>query len=252
MRSYFGADFLISSVSEGGLQISAKILEYDLLKVMMAACTKLRPHAFIDVGANLGLYSCILMKNRLAPRAILFEPDRRNVTYLRANLLINDLAGENIQIHAVALGAATSTKRLTPGPASDIGRSTIASLAPGAYRHFEDKEGYDVKVRRFDDIAAMEGQTLAIKIDVEGYEREVIVGMNRTLRNNGGIVQIEVFDEHRNELVRAMQDLGYSLVWDFPDFPPNLVFCKQVPVRSGPGSVPRTEIMAPTLDPLRA
>ena len=34
-------------------------------------------------------------------------------------------------------------------------------------------------------------RTLAIKIDVERYERQVLAGMARTLRDNRGIVQIE-------------------------------------------------------------
>jgi hypothetical protein len=43
----------------------------------MRVCAELKPDIFIDVGANLGLYTCVMMKNRLASRAILFEPDRR-------------------------------------------------------------------------------------------------------------------------------------------------------------------------------
>ncbi len=54
---------------------------------------------------------------------------------------------------------------------------------------------------RFDDFVALTGQTLAIKIDVERYERKVLAGMARTLRDNRGIVQIEVL-EAREETVR--------------------------------------------------
>ena len=57
----------------------------------MRRCTELRPDVFIDVGANIGLYSCILLKNAYVPRAILFEPDHQNVVQLKANLLINGL-----------------------------------------------------------------------------------------------------------------------------------------------------------------
>jgi FkbM family methyltransferase len=39
---------------------------------------------------------------------------------------------------------------------------------------------------RFDDFVALTGQTLAIKIDVERYERKVLAGMARTLRDNRG------------------------------------------------------------------
>ena len=71
---YFGAEFLVRPANVGGLEISAKIAEHGELKNFMRSAAAIKPDIFIDVGANLGLYTCILMKNRLVPRAILFEP----------------------------------------------------------------------------------------------------------------------------------------------------------------------------------
>jgi hypothetical protein len=107
--SYFGADFLVRSANVGGLEISAKIGEYAELQNFVRSCAELKPDVFIDIGANLGLYSCVMMSNRFAPRAILFEPDCRNRVHLRANLLINGLLDANLEIHEVALGAAPGT-----------------------------------------------------------------------------------------------------------------------------------------------
>src|ERR1700756_3874175 len=103
---YFGAEFLVRSANVGGLEISAKIAEHGELKNFMRGAAAIKPDIFIDVGANLGLYTCILLKKRLVPRAILFEPDRRNRVHLGANLLINGLLNANLEIHPVALGAA--------------------------------------------------------------------------------------------------------------------------------------------------
>ena len=212
---YFDTDFLVNSINVGGLEISAKIGEYQELRHFIRACTELKPEVFIDIGANLGLYTCILMKKRLVPRAILFEPDRRNRIHLRANLLINNLLGADIEIHEVALGAERGTFRLTPGPERDIGLSQIVENAPSA-------EGYNVDVARFDDLVALSGRTLAIKIDIERYERKAIAGMARTLRDNRGIVQIEVLEAHE-ETVGLMSAAGFNLAWQYG---PNLVFRK--------------------------
>jgi FkbM family methyltransferase len=212
---YFGADFLISSANVGGLEISAKIGEYAEIKYFMQACAALKPDAFIDIGANLGLYTCILMRNGLVPRVIAFEPDRRNRVHLRANLLINDLLDKPIEIHEVALGAAPGRFRLVPGPERDIGLSQIVEQANVV-------EGYDVDVVRLDDIVALSGKTLAVKIDIERYERKALAGMARTLRDNRGIVQIEVL-EAREETVCMMAAAGYGLAYEVP---PNLVFRK--------------------------
>ena len=174
---YFGAEFLVRSANVGGLEISAKIAEHSELKNFMRGAAAIKPDIFIDVGANLGLYTCILLKNRLVPRAILFEPDRRNRVHLGANLLINGLLDANLEIHPVALGAEPGRFRLVPGPERDIGLSQIVETAA-------EDQGYDVEVVRFDDFVALTGQTLAIKIDVERYERKVLAGMGRTLRDN--------------------------------------------------------------------
>ncbi|HJY16990.1 MAG TPA: FkbM family methyltransferase, partial [Xanthobacteraceae bacterium] len=170
---YFGADFLVNSENVGGLEISAHIGEYRELQSFIRVCREIRPDVFIDIGANLGLYTCIVMKNGLAPRTILFEPDRRNRVHLRANFLINDLLTADIEINEVALGAAPGNFRLIPGPERDIGLSQIVENAAAG-------EGYDVEIVRLDDLAALSGLTLAIKIDIERYERKALAGMART------------------------------------------------------------------------
>jgi FkbM family methyltransferase len=212
---YFGADFLVSSHNVGGLEISAKIGEYEELKYFMQACAALKPDAFIDIGANLGLYTCILMKNGLVPRVIAFEPDRRNRIHLRANLLINDLLDKDIDIREVALGAAPGRFRLVPGPERDIGLSQIVEGA-------NVQAGYEVDIVRLDDVISLSGKTLAIKIDIERYERKALAGMARTLRDNRGFVQIEVL-EAREETVAMMADAGYAVAQEVA---PNLVFRK--------------------------
>jgi FkbM family methyltransferase len=217
---YFGADFLVNSVNVGGLEISAKIGEYSELVNLTTSCAALRPDVFIDIGANLGLYTCIMMKNRLAPRAILFEPDRRNRVHLRANLLINDLLDAEIAIHDVALGAAPGRFRLVPGPERDIGLSQIVENA--ADTQGTAGEGYEVEIARFDDLVALSGKTLAIKIDIERYERKALAGMARTLADNRGIVQVEVL-EAREEIVGLMAASGFNLT---DEFGRNLVFRK--------------------------
>src|SRR6185295_14070419 len=73
------------------------------LQHLMARCASLKPDLFIDVGANIGVYSCVLLKNGSVLRALLFEPDRENLVSLRANLLINGLTSQ-AEVHELALG----------------------------------------------------------------------------------------------------------------------------------------------------
>ena len=123
----------------------------------------------------------------------------------------------NLEIRPLALGAEAGRFRLVPGPERDIGLSQIVETAQDGQG-----QGYDVEVVRFDDFVALTGQSIAIKIDVERYERKLLAGMARTLRDNRGIVQIEVL-EAREETGALMTAAGFRLAQDFG---PNLVFRK--------------------------
>ena len=100
----------------------------------------------------------------------------------------------------MALGAKPGRVRLVPGPERDIGLSPIVE---GTFT----AEGYEVALVRFHDLVALKGRTLAIKIDLEHYEREVLAGMTRTLHDNRGMAQIEAL-EARDETVGLMAAAG--------------------------------------------
>ncbi len=209
---YRGADFLLSPGGIGTLEISANISEYPELENFMRRCGELKPELFIDIGANIGLYSCILLKNACVPRAILFEPDRRNLVQLKANLLINGLL-DLVDLYEVGVGDTPGRFHLVPGKI-DGGFSKIVDGAAAG------DNGYDVEVRRLDDVIALSARRLAIKIDVEHFECHVLAGMARILRQNWCLVQIEAF-ETREQVITMMAAAGYELV---KNFLPNFVF----------------------------
>jgi FkbM family methyltransferase len=212
ISQYRGADFLLRPNGIGTLEMSAKISEYPELTNFMRRCANLQPNVFIDIGANIGLYSCILLRNASVPRAILFEPDRLNLIHLRANLLINGVL-DLTEVHEVALGDAAGFHYLAPGKIDGGFSRIVASDAI-------DGAGSEVQVARLDDVVSLSGRRLAIKIDVEHYECIVLAGMMRTLRENRCVIQIEAF-ETRDQVISIMAAAGYDLV---ESFSPNFVF----------------------------
>ena len=209
IAKYMGAQFLLAPSGIGSLEISAGISEKPEILHFMSRCRDLRPDQFIDIGSNIGMYACILLENGCVPFATLFEPDRKNQSHLGANLLINGLL-QSADIRPVALGDINGSLCLLPGE-TDGGFSRIVSEPKN--------RAYEVAVRLLDDELDASGKALAIKIDVEGFEQRVLNGMQRTLRQNRCLVQIEAFEP--SGVFSFMDAAGYRLT---KDFLPNYVF----------------------------
>jgi len=209
---YLGADFLVRLDNAIGREIGFRSFERDRIENFIALCKAAAPELFLDVGANCGVYTCILLRNNIIPRAVAFEPDRDNASLLRENLALNELVAR-VDLRQAAVGSIAGHAILIPGPADNTGQSRIAVGAGG----------YAVEVLVLDDVVPATATTLAIKIDVEGFEREALAGMARLLRENRGIVQIETYD-HEPEVMAAMTAAGYALITNMrPDF----VFAKR-------------------------
>ena len=131
----------------------------------------LRPgDVFADVGANVGCYS--LLAAATGSRVLAFEPVPASRRELLRNIRLNGLEND-VKVFPCALGrSGLSTLRIT--------------LDCGAMNHIvetEHPDAIDVPSASCDEIMA-DRCPLAMKIDVEGYESEVLAGAHRVLDDN--------------------------------------------------------------------
>jgi FkbM family methyltransferase len=203
ITKYFDTRFLVRSRDFVPREIALNNFEPIQLRHCIDACKRMKPDLFVDIGAHIGLYSCILLRHGLVPRAVLFEPNPPTLVHLRTDLLLNDVL-DRAEIHECAVGDGPGRTTLEPGPASNSGQAHLA--AGGA--------GPTVDVVAVDSILDVSGQTLAIKMDTERYELRALAGMERLLTRNRGFVQIETL-ETREEVVKVMKDYGYAQTADF-------------------------------------
>jgi methyltransferase FkbM-like protein len=68
-----------------------------------------------------------------------------------------------------------------------------------------------VPVAAIDDVLRIEAQTLAIKMDVEGFEMETLAGAERLFRSNRGYAQIEAYDGRDAVVIPRMAEFGWRL-----------------------------------------
>jgi len=127
-----------------------------------------------DIGANVGTWT--LLATSLIPEAALeaFEPLPAHVEHF--DKICGRLPG--IRLHPVALGSENGTARLRVTNFSDS--SSILPVAWAGHEQFGLKESGSVPVaiRRLDDYRAERVLALPdlIKLDVQGYELEVLKG----------------------------------------------------------------------------
>ncbi len=132
--------------------------------------------AVYDVGANVGLYSCVMARLVGSQGQVFaFEPDTRNYRRLRENLALNGLM--NVLAVGKALGEGTSSAHLYMFE-NDPWRSTLVRPQTD-----EMSRGESVDVVAGDQFRRDKNLPLpvVVKIDVEGSEYAVIRGLRETL-----------------------------------------------------------------------
>jgi FkbM family methyltransferase len=130
-----------------------------------------RASACIDIGANIGFYTCLAASQ--GKHAIAIEPQRNNLRMLYANLACNEFT--EVEVFPLGLSGRGGIKRL-------FGYGTGASFVSG-WAGVSDQYYEIVPVTTLDIIAngRFDGQPLLIKMDVEGFENEVLKGAEHTL-----------------------------------------------------------------------
>jgi FkbM family methyltransferase len=165
---------------------------------------------FIDVGANEGMISILAARLVSANgRVIAFEPNPKPRTIFQANVSKNSIS--NITIEPVALGRSDADMTLHV-PAINTGEGSFA--APEYSRN--DLTTLQVPVANGDGRLATETPSI-IKIDVEGFELEVLRGLEATLQRCKPVVITEIVPDHLHRLNTSpaavsqfMKSLGYS------------------------------------------
>jgi len=153
----------------GNRSMAAGDFENEEIEVFLKYLPK--ASACIDIGANVGLYTCLAAAQ--GKKVIAVEPLRLNLTALYSNIVSNSFFG--VEVFPIGLSSSAGIKRL-------YGNNTGASFVPG-WSGVSDKWYEVVPVSTLDLIVntRFDGQTLLIKMDVEGFEHDVLRGAEQTL-----------------------------------------------------------------------
>jgi FkbM family methyltransferase len=143
---------------------------------------------FIDVGANMGTYT--LMMQQFGLLTFSFEPSKNNFKALNINLMLNNFEN-NAVIFNLGLGSKKGHEMFVFDPIN-TGASHIHSVE--VYDHDTDGRGKldEVDLVTLDEmIEVMEipiEKGILMKIDVEGMEKDVILGATEFIRKYPNLI----------------------------------------------------------------
>lgn len=173
----------------------------------------------VEVGANIGAHTVHLAKLVGANGTVIaFEPQRVMFYLLCANLALN----EQFQVRAYraaagSAGGSINVPRLDHRAAVNFGGVSLLGSTTGEVVPRIMVDGFPLPSLRL------------LKIDVEGMEREVLLGARQTIARHRPILYVEN-DRRENSagVIGLIQELGYDLYWDLPPLfnPDNFVGCR--------------------------
>jgi FkbM family methyltransferase len=152
-----------------------------------------------DVGAHVGFYT-LLAAQCVGPRGqvVAFEPELRNLGYLRRHLELNRVT--NVEVVEAAVAAASGWGNFRPGLSPSMGRLASA----GATR--VPTVALDVLV---DEGLPAPG---VVKMDIEGGEAEALLGARRVLTAHHPRLLVATHGREQHQACCALlAEIGYDL-----------------------------------------
>jgi len=157
-----------------------------------------------DVGANLG-YFALQEAKAVGPKGVVYavEPVPSNWFLLKQNVALNNLS--NVEVYNLAIGDRDGVLDMFLSGGSNWGSALRTTL------------NYDRKItvpcQRLDSLLKDKGKVDLVRMDVEGYEANIVDGMTETLKQKGLILFMELhplFARKRCEtMLRKLDDYGF-------------------------------------------
>lgn len=166
-------------------------LEIELLKLFLN-----KNSVVYDIGANIGYHTVAFSK--YADTVYAFEPNRKHLELLYKNITNN----KNVIVYDVAVS-------------SNKGLVTIQDFdtdIPSNYGElYCNRDGYTVDSIKIDDLEIYKPDL--VKIDVEGFEYPVLLGMYETIKEYKPVIFYEAHGNDLEMIYQYLKSFDYDLYW---------------------------------------
>ncbi len=163
----------------------------------------------LDIGTNIGWVAHNLAQISRTGLVYGFEPDPFNYDRCAENIALNNF--KNLTVFPIGLGANQASAGMQVRTPSNLGGNRVTLMGAPNTRV--------VKIRRLDDIELVQqlSKIDLVKIDVEGYELNVLRGARKTIETHHPVLFIELDDNNLKDqgdsasaLIQFLFDCGYQ------------------------------------------
>ena len=140
-----------------------------------------------------------------------FEPIKDTYNILMKNIEINNLQ-DKVCAYNCACGAEAGNGSVVSYDPYDTGGTSIEKNAGGK-----------LHIVRIDDVIKCQSVDF-IKIDVEGFEYDILLGAENILKTYSPTIFIEIFEQNKKKVIALLHTFSYKCVEDLGD--DNYIFMK--------------------------
>lgn len=173
--------------------------EYCKKKWNGSVAQKVRGKCVLDIGSNIGNHGLYLLNECGAGKIYAYEPIKCTYDILKKNFEINGLQDKSVLLNVGVGEKSGSFAKILAFYEGNLGGTSI-----------EMNDNGDIPVISIDE-QNIEEEIAFIKIDTEGFEKNVIAGARDTIKRNRPFIMIEISTEsNMNYIDSFLVELGYE------------------------------------------
>ena len=184
--------------------------EFEKLEIefLLSEIKRKQLNYFLDVGANCGYYSLKIAEKFSNINIFSFEPNPEAYFKFSKSHLRNFKLSKNIKLEN--FGLSNENKKLKMQSMIKFGYAQTGGTSVITNDKNNDNYKFYANFKTGDEYFNIRNKNLAIKIDVEGHELNVLNGLEKTLKFNNCILQIEIFSNNFEKVDNFLLSLGYN------------------------------------------
>ena len=190
-----------------------KTYEVEEINILTKLINNHSTKKFIDIGANCGFYSFKFAIQNL--EVLAFEPNSEALLKMNNTITKNHNIKDRIKIFPFGISNINSKmymRSMVKHGYTQTGGSSVTTDKTSQDNKYKIYEG---DFKNGDEVLNFKGDNLAIKIDVEGHELNVLKGIQNLLKSNKCIIQIEIFERNFNLVNSYLLEHKFILIDQF-------------------------------------